>query len=386
MSRIVFSNQLLGIGLVSLACLVSSPFVWAAENEAEKKLQLCGEMPLKELLDPVKPDPKKNKVLDLEASGVLKHSDHYYVVFDNIRKVAKIPVVDTGDLKQDCSEKFPGFKKGEWIGSFNDELPGFEGIAYDRDTERFIVAVESRAEGLGPKYNPWVEELTQESVLENVLKWTLNREQKLSDFPAQSANKGVEGLVWTNFGTVAGVEGKGLLLALCEGTKCGNNNGGRGLIRTFQRNNEQWVKVGDILLPENKAKFGDFSGLAITTEGEENKSLLKMAVVSQEDKKIWVGRISLAEWESTLGQNRDLDLAADQGEVYLFPKRRISKKEAEKFNLDQSKKYAVYCNVEGLAWVDRNILVAVSDRVKNKQKEKACPAGQMSIHMFRIPE
>ena len=43
-----------------------------------------------------------------------------------------------------------------------------------------------------------------------------------------------------------------------------------------------------------------------------------------------------------------------------------------------------YGNVEGIAWLSRDTLVAVSDR-KKRQQPARCAEKDQSIHLFRIP-
>ena len=43
-----------------------------------------------------------------------------------------------------------------------------------------------------------------------------------------------------------------------------------------------------------------------------------------------------------------------------------------------------YGNIEGIAWLTRDTLVAVSDRAKSGQPAR-CAEKDQSIHVFRIP-
>jgi hypothetical protein len=56
---------------------------------------------------------------------------------------------------------------------------------------------------------------------------------------------------------------------------------------------------------------------------------------------------------------------AESEAVYRFPSKR-------------------YGNVEGIAWLARDTLVAVSDRTKKRQPDRFSDKDQ-SIHLFRIP-
>jgi hypothetical protein len=44
-----------------------------------------------------------------------------------------------------------------------------------------------------------------------------------------------------------------------------------------------------------------------------------------------------------------------------------------------------YGNVEGIAWLTPDTLIAVSDRKKSQQPSR-CAKKDQSIHIFRIPE
>lgn len=44
-----------------------------------------------------------------------------------------------------------------------------------------------------------------------------------------------------------------------------------------------------------------------------------------------------------------------------------------------------YCNVEGIAWLGRDRLLAVSDRRKRSQRRR-CAKKDQSIHLFRLPD
>src|SRR5262245_57896771 len=130
-------------------------------------------------------------------------------------------------------------------------------------------------------------------------------------------NKGFEGLehVWRG--------GREFLYALREGNhgKGSRHSGGR--IDVFTRTRDGgWESVNSIRLPK-KAEFEDFAAVAYRFR--------QIAVVSQESARLWVARID--EKKRAVVPGSDV--------VYRFP----------------SKSYG---NVEGIAWLTRDTLIAVS--------------------------
>ena len=107
-----------------------------------------------------------------------------------------------------------------------------------------------------------------------------------------------------------------------------------------------WTASHQIRLPK-QAEFEDYAALAYRDR--------QVAVVSQASARLWVARID--------EEARALVPGSDA--VYRFP----------------SKSYG---NVEGIAWLSRDTLVAVSDR-KKRQQPVRCAEKDQSIHLFRIP-
>jgi len=96
-----------------------------------------------------------------------------------------------------------------------------------------------------------------------------------------------------------------------------------------------------------QAEFKDYAALAYRDR--------QLAIVSQASARLWVARVD--------EEARALVPGSDA--VYRFP----------------SKSYG---NVEGIAWLSRDTLVAVSDRKKRRQPAR-CTEKDQSIHLFRIP-
>ena len=85
---------------------------------------------------------------------------------------------------------------------------------------------------------------------------------------------------------------------LCEGSACRggrkSKKGGRGRIQVLQRRGKLWHPVARIKLPRH-VKFKDYAGLAFRSG--------RLAVVSQESSRVWVGRLRPGEW-TVEGQGR----------------------------------------------------------------------------------
>ena len=96
-----------------------------------------------------------------------------------------------------------------------------------------------------------------------------------------------------------------------------------------------------------EAEFEDYAALSYR-DGQ-------IAIASQASARVWVARID----------ERVQAVVPGSGRVYRFPNKS-------------------YGNIEGIAWLSPNSLVAVSDR-KKKSQPKHCSEKDQSIHIFRIP-
>ncbi len=157
----------------------------------------------------------------------------------------------------------------------------------------------------------------------------------------QKANKGFEGLAHVRLG------GREYLYALCEGNLGTAAKRGGGRVDVFVRARDGgWKTSHRIRLPK-QAEFEDYAAHAYR-DGQ-------LAVVSQASARLWVARID----EDARA------VVAGSGRVYRFP-------------------HKSYRNVEGIAWLSPDTLVAVSDRRKKEQPAR-CAEKDQSIHVFRIP-
>src|SRR5262245_11756101 len=154
----------------------------------------------------------------------------------------------------------------------------------------------------------------------------------------KKANTGFEGLehVWHR--------GRECLYALREG---GARRGGAHIDAFVRSRAGGWAPSHKIHL-RTLREFRDFAALAYHDR--------RVAIVSQESARLWVARVDERKGAIVRGSET----------TYRFPGRR-------------------YGNVEGIAWLSPDTLVAVSDRRKRNQPNRVARKDQ-SIHIFRIPD
>lgn len=208
---------------------------------------------------------------------------------------------------------------------------GFEDIAVDREGGRVLCLIEAIED---------VDGLLRGFVAEYDTAWRLVGCTRLAT-EFTRANKGFEGLAHVRRG------GREYLFALCEGNPGTKATRGGGRIDVFKRLADGgWEAAHRIRLPKT-ADFEDFAGIDCR-DG-------RLAIVSQASARVWTGRIDA----------RARFLVPGSEAVYRFPKKS-------------------YGNVEGIAWLSADTLVAVSDKKKARQPAR-CASKDQSIHVFRIP-
>lgn len=265
----------------------------------------------------------------LEASGIVVVDGNYYVVFDEMTGIARIPAIDND-----------GFRKGVIIGS-QKCIEGYEAITFDVHKNQFFAIVENSPDGDGffrPAVQPLDLALTK---LSDPVALPLNLPLDNLD-----PNKGLEGaaIVYKNNETY--------LFGLCEGRGCNSDDSktakGTGMIQVFTQTRDSWTYYGHLHLPP-EVDFRDFSDLSIRKN--------RIAVVSQKSAKLWIGNImpTSSSWKLTHQCSYD------------FPKKNNKIK---------------YCNVEGIDWVSKYQLIVVSDKASRKR----CKKKEMMIHLFNIPQ
>jgi hypothetical protein len=208
---------------------------------------------------------------------------------------------------------------------------GFEDIAIDREGGRVFCLIEALED---------VDGLFRGFVAEYDTAGHFIRCTRLST-KFKVENKGFEGLAHVRHGS------QQFLFALCEGNLGTDAKRGGGRIDAFTPEaNGDWRRSHRIRLPRT-AEFEDYAAMA-----HHNG---RLAVVSQASARLWTARLD--------AQARAL--VRDSEAVYRFPNKS-------------------YGNVEGIAWLSEDTLIAVSDRKKARQPER-CAEKDQSIHVFRIP-
>jgi hypothetical protein len=262
----------------------------------------------------------------LEASGVVAKDGYYYVIFDNVRRIARVH-----------SSLQPGSKKHSWFGKMRDG-DGYEDIAFSPHTRRFYLLIEAEKHRDGT-YKALIDECDEDGHYKH-RRWV--------DFSFKQRNTGFEGL------SAVRRKGRDYLLALCEGNRCragrrGKKPGG-GRIQVLQRAGTVWKSVASIALPPS-VKFVDYAGVSLRGA--------RIAVVSQQTSRLWIGTLRFRDWT-----------IAGRGTIYDFPRTR--------------KGYPKYCTLEGLCWLSPRTFVLVSD-LCNGDYTKRCRKRDQSIHIFQVP-
>jgi hypothetical protein len=283
-------------------------------------MTLVAERKLADFITP----PKGSNVL--EASGVVAKDGYYYVIFDNVRRVARVHA----GLE-------PGSNQHGWFGSRH-AGDGYEDIAYSRHTRRFYLLIEAEKHVDGT-YKGLIDECREDGTFDR---------RRWIDFPFEQRNSGFEGLSAVRW------KGRDYLLALCEGNRCRGGSKGRkpggGRIQVLQRAGAMWKPIATIALPA-RVRFEDYS--AVSLRGA------RIAVLSQQTSKLWIGTLRFADWT-----------IQGRGSIYDFPRSRKGKPK--------------YCTLEGLCWLSPRTFVLVSDLSKGDYAQR-CRKRDQSIHVFRMP-
>jgi hypothetical protein len=311
------------------------------EDWRKTSLKLVRELPIAGLFRDLKGTTR------WEASGTdIVDGDKLFMVFDSLDYVGYVSTAFDYRAPQN-----------KLIGREADQESSFEAIMFSPDTKTFLLVRETVPDGEDDLYRPSVVEARIGlSDYETIQECPV-------DYDFDAANKGFEGGAYFNVG------GERYLLGLCEGNNCkggakGQEIGNGMAILTHYTTNKAgkciWEFVKKVPLPA-KAGFLDYADMAVfQTDLNPVAGVFPVAVVSQEDSAVWVGEIDTNKWEF-LGP----------GEVYHFPRSRDCQ--------------TVYCNVEGISFIDRYQVIAISDRSKADQ-DYNCVERDQSVHIFLLPE
>jgi hypothetical protein len=214
-------------------------------------LTVVKERKLAELIAP----PKGSSVL--EASGVFAKGDHFYVIFDNIRRVARID-----------RSLAPGHGLHRWFGTRR-EGEGYEDIAYSPELKRFYLLIEAEKHHDGT-FKPLIDECDEQGRV---------RGRRWVNIAFQKRNTGLEGLAAIRW------KGKDYLLALCEGNRCragrAGRKGGGGRIHVLVRKGGHWESVARIKLPRS-VDFEDYALLLYPSYPDESVRPLLLSLIQME--------------------------------------------------------------------------------------------------------
>jgi len=287
---------------------------------ARRELTLVKERKLSELINP----PRSSKVL--EASGVTLKGGDYYVVFDNMRRLARI---DPG--------LSPTSQRHAWFGKARSG-EGYEDIAWSAQLKRFFLLIEAEKHPDG----------TYKSMIDEVDERGTFKARRWVDFNFTKRNTGFEGLSAIRW------KGKDYLLALCEGNRCKagkpGRKGGGGRIQVLARKGRGWAPVACIKLPKS-VMFEDYSAVALRGT--------RIAVISQMTARLWIGTLRVRDWT-----------IAGRGRTYDFPRKKSGQPK--------------YCTLEGMCWLSDRSFVMVSDLSK-AHYPGICHKSDQSIFLFNLP-
>jgi hypothetical protein len=239
------------------------------------------------------------------------------------------------------------------------EDSSYEAIAFFEDV--FYVMRES-IQHEDEAYHAIVEEIVVDGEQYNVQRTCS------TEFEFEGDSKGFEGM-WP----VRDLQGELILIGLCEGNRCSEkykkDRGNGRIVIMKQALNENvddpcvWETIKTVNIPAS-AFFMDYSAMAVHENGN-------VAITSQEESQVWIGRL-LGRQSGELWDIDEIQFDEGVGKVFDFPKN------------DQG--FGVYCNVEGIAWLDDGTLLAVSDKMKSKGKQDfRCQAKDQSVHVFALP-
>ena len=211
-----------------------------------------------------------------EASGVITNGTDCFVVLDNVRRVVRI-----------ASHLRPESGDHEWIGAAR-QGEGYEAVTFSRGTGRFYLMIEAQKHPDG----------TFKGAIEEYDKRWRFKTRRWVDLPSRSATLDSKVSRRWNFAgsTSCSRCAKGIT------RRCGRKSrkGGSGRIHVLRQRGGMWKPVVRIKLPRH-VKFKDYAGMAVRGD--------RIAVVSQESSRLWLGRFRSGEWK-----------IKGTGRVYDFPR------------------------------------------------------------------
>lgn len=301
-----------------------------------------------------------------EASDVIIVDNNFYTVCDNSWSIEKITEsltpfsvenVQIGDPNRDPNED-----------------SGFEAIFHDAADDTFYVVRESVALAVDHKGNEGnYHAVVQEIKIRTDGDYNVINEC-VSEIEFDGSSKGLEGAVG-----LKSKDGELYMLGLCEGNHClegkEGKDKGNGVAVLMKKEVDVsdpiegytcvWKTQRQLSIP-SQAFFQDYSAISINAQG-------RVAITSQEEAQVWVGYLSHIDPEDGSFDPEKSEFSVDDAVVYDFPR-------------SDADCHLIYCNVEGIHWINDEMLVGVSDKMKKGGKQDyRCLQKDQSIHVFVLP-
>ena len=310
----------------SILCFSGSCQSKKKNKKSNQDFSVNTQVPSKTLIGPIA-ESKIHKLIKgsdkgdhYDASGVYYLDNYFYVIFDNRYEIGKI-----NSTLPHSSEL------NSLIGNKNGNS-NYEAItcAKSNGIVKWFTVEESVARDTA--YYPRINEFDAD------LKF-VKTEWVEYPFTAKHMNKAFEGLAAIKRNNVD------YMLGLVEGT---------GKIIVLQLINDSWRKVTEFTIPY---VFDDYSDLTVYRN--------TIAVCSQEDAKLWVGKLDENTWS-----------VVDKGIEYDFPK-------GNEDGTVGAGNLMIYGNVEGVSFINDSTIVTCTDRMKDKQPSYQKHKDQ-SVQVFRL--
>lgn len=164
------------------------------------------------------------------------------------------------------------------------------------------------------------------------------------------------------------------VIGLCEGNHCSEEKkndvgNGRVILMTKKEGVDEdgsptclWETIRVVRIPQSAA-FLDYSAIDITPNG-------RVVISSQEHSSVWLGHTTGI--SNGIIDPEAFEFVDKDSSVLQFPK--------------DGGCHTIYCNIEGVHFMNDEMLMAVSDKMKSKGRQDfRCHEKDQSIHAFVIP-
>eukprot|EP00923_Selenidium_pygospionis_P027954 GHVN01050490.1.p2 GENE.GHVN01050490.1~~GHVN01050490.1.p2 ORF type:complete len:460 (-),score=68.11 GHVN01050490.1:4416-5795(-) len=293
--------------------------------------------------------------LKFEASDVIVVNNTLYIVFDNSWAVGRVDI----DLHPYSAVNQ---QIGDAVIAGTKEDSQWEAILYDDHAHTFWVTREAVSHE--DHFHATMSELTLD---DSHRSYRTERDCDV-EFLFTAGNKGFEGMVG-----LRDEHGALHMIGLCEGNHCaGGKKGqdagnGRMVIMSFDGKGESctWKTTKVVNVPK-WVKFVDYSAVAVRGK--------QIAITSQESSQLFIG---------------EMEGVTDEGVIDVAKFAIVdNEKDAKIYNFPRDDNCnVIYCNIEGIHWINDHLLVAVSDKMKGGGRQSfRCLTKDQSVHIFSLPK